>query len=88
MLDAAIDHYAKFYLNSVRESQSYLDELFERQLNLISQELSLEDSFNQRLRSRLDVFRRHVSLYKRQAGNISQEIIQKDLLSKHPFSSE
>jgi hypothetical protein len=81
MLDAAVGHFTKFYLDRVRESQSYPEELFERQLDIISQELSLDEDFVRSLRRRLVVFRRHVLLYKRQAGDISLEIIQNDILA-------
>jgi hypothetical protein len=85
MLDAAMDYFTKFYLDRVRESQSYSEELFERQLDLISQELSLDEDFVRSLRNRLDIFGRHVSLYKRRAGDISPEIIQNDILSNSPL---
>ena len=85
MLDAAMGHFTKFYLDRLRESQSYPEELFESQLDLISQELSLDEDFVRSLRNRLDLFGRHVSLYKRQAGDISPEIIQNDILSNSPF---
>ena len=80
MLDSAMDHFMKFYFNRIRETQRYPQELFESQINLISQELSLEHGFSRSLKNRLDVFKRHVTLYKRQAGNISQEGIQSDLV--------
>ncbi len=82
MIDAAIDHFAKFYLNRIREIQRYPEELFEGQISLISQELSLEEGFSRNLKSRLDELRRYVALYKRRAGNISQEEIQHDLIWK------
>jgi hypothetical protein len=85
MLDAAMGHFTKFYLDRVRESQRYPEELFERQLDLISKELSLDEDFVRSLRNRLDLFGRHVSLYKGQAGDISPEIIQNDILSNSPL---
>ena len=85
MLDAAMDHFTKFYLDRVREGQSYPAELFERQLDLISQELSLDEDYVRSLRNRLDIFRRHVALYKRRAGDVSPEIIQNDILSNNPL---
>jgi hypothetical protein len=85
MLDAAMDHFTKFYLDRVRESQSYPEDLFEGQLDLISQELSLDEDFIRSLRNRLDVFRRHVTLYKHQAGDISPEVIQNDILTNAPL---
>lgn len=81
MLDDAIEQFGKFYLNRIRESQRYLEDIFESQLTLVSSELSLNDGFSQSLKNRLDVFIKHVSLYKRQRGNISLEQIQKDLIS-------
>jgi hypothetical protein len=81
MLDAAMGHFTNFYLERVKESQSYPEELIENQLDLITQELSLDEDFVRSLRRRLVVFRRHVSLYKRQAGDISLEIIQNDILA-------
>ena len=69
----------------VRESQGYPAELFERQLDLISQELSLDEDFVRSLRTRLETFGRHVSLYKRRAGDINPEIIQNDILSNSPL---
>jgi hypothetical protein len=85
MLDAAMGHFTTFYLDRVREGQSYPAELFERQLDLISQELSLDEDYVRSLRNRLDIFGRHVSLYKRRAGDISLEIIQNDILSSSPL---
>jgi hypothetical protein len=81
MLDAAMDHFTNFYIERVKESQSYPEELIENQLDLVTQELSLDEDFVRSLRRRLVVFRRHVLLYKRQAGDISLEIIQNDILA-------
>jgi hypothetical protein len=81
MLDAAIDQFGKFYLNRIKESQRYLENILESQLTLVSVKLSLEDGFGQSLNKRLDEFIKHVFLYKRQGGNISLEMIQKDIIS-------
>ena len=75
-----MDHFAKFYLNRIRETQRYPEELFVSQINLISQELSLEQGFSRSLKNRLDLFKSHVALYKRKAGNVSQQEIQSDLI--------
>lgn len=85
MLDAAMDHFTKFYLDRVRESQSYTEELFDLQLDRVSQELSLDEDFIRSLKNRLATFKKHVSLYRRQAGDISPEIIQNDILSHNPL---
>jgi len=81
MLDAAMVHFTNFYIERVKESQSYPEELIENQLDLITQELSLDEDFVRSLKRRLVVFRNHVLLYKRQAGDISLEIIQNDILA-------
>jgi hypothetical protein len=81
MLDAAIDQFGKFYLNRIKESQRYLENILESQLTLVSVKLSLEDGFSQNLKKRLDEFLKHVFLYKRQGGNISLETIQKEIIS-------
>jgi hypothetical protein len=85
MLDAAMGHFTTFYLDRVKEGQSYPAELFERQLDLISQELSLDEDYVRSLRNRLNIFGRHVSLYKRRVGDLSPEIIQNDILSSSPL---
>ncbi len=80
LLDSAMDHFVKFYLNRIRETQRYPEELFASQINFISQELNLEQGFSRSLKSRLDLFRSHVALYKRKAGNVSRQDIQSDLI--------
>jgi hypothetical protein len=82
-LDAAMAHFTKVYLDRVRESQRYSEELFASQLVLISQELSLDEDFVRSLRNRLDTFRKHVSLYKDRSGDINLEIIQNDILTNN-----
>jgi hypothetical protein len=80
LLDSAMDHFVKFYLNRIRETQRYPEELFTSQINFISQELSLEQVFNRSLKNRLDLFRSHVALYKQKAETVSQQEIQSDLI--------
>jgi hypothetical protein len=75
-----MDHFVKFYINRIRETQRYPEELFVSQINLISREFSLEQGFSRSLKNRLDQFKRHVALYKRKAGNISQREIQSELI--------
>ena len=80
LLDSAMDHFVKLYLNRIRETQRYPEELFASQINFVSQELGLEKVFSRSLKNRLDLFRSHVALYKRKAGNGSQQEIQSDLI--------
>jgi len=85
MLDAAIDRFVKFYVTRIRESQTYPEDIFENQLALVSQELAMEDGFSRSLKNRLDVYKKHIALYKNQSGSINQEIIREDLLVLDPF---
>ena len=80
LLDSAIDRFLKYYLNRIREAQLYPEELFAKHADAISQELSLEQGFNRGLKNRLDLFKSHVALYKRNAGNVNQQEIQSDLI--------
>ena len=80
LLDSAMDQFVKFYLDRIRETQRYPEELFTSQINFISQELSLEQVFNRSLKNRLDLFRSHVALYKQKAGTVSRQEIQTDLI--------
>jgi hypothetical protein len=75
-----MDHFVKFYLNRIRETQRYAEGLFVSQISVISQGLGLENVFSRSLKNRLDLFRSHVALYKRKAGNVSQQEIQSDLI--------
>jgi formylglycine-generating enzyme required for sulfatase activity len=80
LLDSATDHFVKFYLDQIRKIQQYPEELFESQISVITQELGLEQVFNRSLRKRMDLFKSHVALYRRKAGNVSQQEIQSDLI--------
>ena len=46
LLDSATNHFVKFYLNRIRETQRYPEELFANQISVISQELGLEHVFS------------------------------------------
>ena len=45
----------------------------------------MEDSFSQTLKPRLDVYKKHIALYKNKSGSINPEIIREDLLVLKPF---
>ena len=64
MFDEAFDNIVQFYLNSLSQSQMYSDDICERQIGLIYQELKRGNRFNRALKSRLDLFKRHVTLHK------------------------
>ncbi len=84
-LELAIVYFSQFYLDRIKEIQGYPDDLLDRQLLAIAQELSREDGLNLNLKNRLDIFRRHVLLYKSQPDQLKPEIIDKDLLSASPL---
>ena len=85
MLDNAIDRFVKFYLNRIKESQTYPEDIFENQLALVSQELEMEGGFSQSLKTRLDVYKKHIDLYKNNSGSINPVIIREDLMVAKPF---
>ena len=85
MIDAAIDRFVKFYINRIRESQTFPEEIFASQMELVSQKLAMEGGFSQSLKSRLNVYKKHIAIYKNQSGSINQEIIREDLLVLKPF---
>ena len=80
LLDSATDHYVKFYLDRIRKTQRYPEEFLASQISVISEELALEQVFSRSLRKRMDLFRSHVALYRRKAGNVSQQEIHSDLI--------
>jgi hypothetical protein len=82
-VDSVISGFVHFYINKIKEGQRYPNDVFDSQMALISQELSLEEGFSQSLKSRLDLFKilqQHVALCKNQEGNISPEVVLKDII--------
>ena len=84
-LDIAIDHFANYYLERIRECRHYPADLFERQLDIILEELHPDEDFMRSLRGRVDLIRKHVALSRERAGDISPERIQKDILADSPI---
>jgi hypothetical protein len=80
ILDAAIDYYVQAYINRVQESKKYPVEVFEKQMALITKEVSREADLSYRLKTRLDIFQRHVDLVKKKRKNISKEVVLEDLV--------
>jgi parvulin-like peptidyl-prolyl isomerase len=78
-----IDNFVQFYMNRIKESQEYPEDVFAREMDLISQELILEEGFTQSLKSRFDLFKlfkKHVALSKSQEGDIKPESILEDIV--------
>jgi hypothetical protein len=83
MVDSEIDTFVQFYINRIKESQEYPEDVFKRQMDLISQELILEEGFSQSLKSRLDLFKlfkKHVALDKSQEGGIRPGSVLEDIV--------
>ena len=82
-VDLAISDFVNFYIGKIKEGQGYPGDVFDSQMNLISQELTLEEGFSQSLKSRLDLFKilkQHVALCKNQGGNLSPEVVAGDII--------
>jgi oligoribonuclease (3'-5' exoribonuclease) len=80
ILDAALDYYVQAYISRIQDSQKYPIAVFERQMALVTKEVSLEADLNYRLKSRLDIFKKHVDLFKRKRKNINKDAVLKDLV--------
>ena len=82
MVDAEIDNFVQFYINRIKESQKYPEDMFQDQMDLISQELIVEEGFSQGLKSRFDLFklfRQHVARHKSQEGGIRPGRVLEDI---------
>jgi hypothetical protein len=82
-IDLMISDFVNFYIGKIKEGQGYPRPVFDRQMNLVSQELMLEEGFSQSIKSRLDLFKlleKHVALCKEQGGDLSPELVVKDIL--------
>jgi hypothetical protein len=83
MVDSEIDNFVQFYINRIKESQEYPEDVFKRQMDLISQELILEEGFSQSLKSRFDLFKlfkKHIALDKSQEGGIRPGSVLEDIV--------
>ena len=82
MVDAEIDSFVQFYINRIKESQKFPEDVFKNQMDLISQELIVEEGFSQDLKSRFDLFKlfkKHVALHKSQEGGIRPGSVLEDI---------
>jgi hypothetical protein len=80
ILDAEIDYYTQAYIATIQESQKYPPDVFEKQMERITQEVSLEADLSYRLRSRLDLFKKHVNLYREKKKNMSSDSVLKEII--------
>jgi hypothetical protein len=84
-LELATVSFTQFYLDRIKEIQGYSEDLVDSQLLAIAQELSREGGLNLNLKNRLDLFKKHVALYKSEPQKLTPEVIDKDLLSASPL---
>ena len=80
ILDAEIDYYTQAYIARIQESQKYPPDVFEKEMDRISQEVGLEADLSYRLKSRLDLFRKHVNLYREKKKNMSSDTVLKEII--------
>jgi hypothetical protein len=80
ILDAAIDYYVQAYISRIQDSKKYPMDVFESQMVLIAKEVSQEADLSYRLKTRLDIFKRHVDFVKKKRKNISKKEVLDDLV--------
>jgi hypothetical protein len=80
ILDAEIDYYTQAYIARILESQKYSPDVFERQMDLITQEVNLEADLSYRLRSRLDLFKKQVNLYREKKKNMGLDTVLEEII--------
>lgn len=80
VIDAAIDYSVQAYISRIQESQNSPFDIFETQMDLVEKEVSKEADLSYRLKTRLDIFKKHVDLFKKKQKNISKEVILEDLV--------
>ena len=80
ILDAAIDYNVQSYIDCIEQSLKYPKDVFEEQFRLISEEVSQEADLSHRLMRRLELFKKHVDLYKRGGEKISPEVVRQDIV--------
>ena len=82
VVDEEIGGFVQFYINRIKESQKYPEDMFKNQMDLIAQELIVEEGFSQGLKSRFDLFKlfkKHVALNKSQEGGIRPGSVLEDI---------
>lgn len=79
ILDAEITYYVQAYIGRIQDIGTYPPAVFEHQLDLINEEVSLEADLSYRLKRRLDLFKKHVNLLRKQGEKISEEMVLKDI---------
>ena len=80
LCNASIVFFLQSYIHKVQDSQQYPKDIFGHQSDLILQEFSLEEILSHSLKSRLELFKKHVNIYKNRERSINQEQVLKDII--------
>jgi hypothetical protein len=80
ILDAEIDYYTQAYIARIQESQKYPLDVFQEQMERITQEVGLEADLSYRLKSRLDLFKKQVNLYREKKKNMNSDSLLKEII--------
>lgn len=84
MLDSAIDESLLFYIDRVRESRNYPEEVFAAQLMRVRDELTQDDPFNEVLLKRFAVYSLHVERYRAsESRGVSKEDVTRDIIPEN-----
>jgi hypothetical protein len=82
-IDAVIDYLVQSYITDIQESQKFSDDAIERQLNRIILDRNLEKNLRASLNGRLNLFKDHISYFKKEPQSVQKKNILKDILSAY-----
>ena len=84
MLDRAIDESVLFYINRVKESRDFPQDMFDAQLMRVRDELAGDDPFNEVLLKRFGVYQLHVQEYRQNVrGVMLEESVIADIIPEN-----
>jgi hypothetical protein len=79
--EANIDYLANSYINTINDSQQFPLHAIDRQMDQIIMDHNLEGDLQSRLIAKLDIYRKHMSLYNTKPESILQSRIVEDIVS-------
>ncbi|UCF89877.1 MAG: SUMF1/EgtB/PvdO family nonheme iron enzyme [Desulfobacterales bacterium] len=79
--DATIDYFVQAYIHRIRDVQQYPEDVYDRQLDLIQDELHLAADSDESLKRRLDLFREHMAQYRGPEAGLNPETVLKDIVA-------
>ena len=82
-IDAVIDYLVQSYIKGIKKSLEFSDDAIERQLNLIILNKKLEQDLRTSLNGKLNLFRDHISLFKKMPESVRKIDIVKDIVSAY-----